>query len=44
MLGSLVAEAKHGDALAPVTIIVRDNIAAITVRRALARGVGEHRG
>ncbi|MEV1129286.1 PD-(D/E)XK nuclease family protein [Agromyces sp. NPDC049794] len=43
-LGTLVAEAKGGNALAPVTIIVRDNIAAITVRRALARGVGERRG
>lgn len=43
-LGEFVAEAKGGDPLAPVTIIVRDNIAAISVRRALARGVGEHWG
>lgn len=39
-LAEVVADAKAGDALAPVTIIVRDNIAAISVRRALARGVG----
>lgn len=43
-LGEFVAEAKGGDPLAPVTIVVRDNIAAIGVRRALARGIGEHRG
>ena len=43
-LAELVAEAKRGDALAPVTIVVRDNIAAITVRRALARGVGARKG
>ncbi len=43
-LGELVAEAKGGDPLVPVTIVVRDNIAAISVRRALARGIGEHRG
>lgn len=43
-LGELVADGKAGGPLVPVTIIVRDNIAAISVRRALARGVGEHRG
>src|SRR6187431_3749524 len=43
-LRELVAEAKGGDPLAPVTIIARDNIAAISVRRALAGGVGERRG
>ncbi|HAQ59674.1 MAG TPA: hypothetical protein DCR63_04365 [Microbacterium sp.] len=39
-LRDIVAEAKAGSPLAPVTIIVRDNIAAISVRRALAVGVG----
>ena len=43
-LRDLVAEAKAGSPLAPVTIIVRDNIAAISVRRALAVGVGGRRG
>lgn len=43
-LGELVAKAKGGDALAPVTIVVRDDIAAISVRRALARGVGGRGG
>jgi len=43
-LADLVATIKAGSPLAPVTIVVRDNIAAITVRRALARGVGGRRG
>ncbi|WP_347978203.1 PD-(D/E)XK nuclease family protein [Microbacterium sp. ProA8] len=38
-LRALVAEAQRDDSLAPVTVIVRDNIAGLTVRRALARGV-----
>ena len=36
-LSELVAEAQRDDALAPVTVLVRDNIAGLTVRRALAR-------
>lgn len=43
-LRGIVAEAKGSDPLAPVTILARDNIAAITVRRALAAGVGDGRG
>ena len=43
-LRSLVAEAKDGAPLAPVTIVVRDNVAAISVRRALAAGVGGRQG
>lgn len=43
-LRDLVAKAKAGSPLAPVTIIVRDNIAAISVRRALAVGVGGQGG
>ncbi|MFL0411128.1 PD-(D/E)XK nuclease family protein [Microbacterium paludicola] len=43
-LASLVADAKRDDALSPVTVLVRDNIAAITIRRALARGVAGRRG
>lgn len=43
-LADFVATAKAGNSLAPVAIVVRDNIAAITVRRALARGVGGRRG
>lgn len=43
-LGELVAAAKGGDPLAPVTILVRDDVAAITVRRALAAGIGARRG
>lgn len=39
-----VGEAKGGNALAPVTVIVRDNIAALSVRRALASGIGRHAG
>lgn len=39
-LRQLVATAKGSDPLTPVTIVVRDNIAAIGVRRALAHGVG----
>lgn len=43
-LAHLVGEAKDGDLLAPVTIVVRDDIAAITVRRRLAHGVGGRPG
>ncbi|WP_170298465.1 PD-(D/E)XK nuclease family protein [Agromyces allii] len=43
-LRAVVAEAKQGNPLAPVTIIVRDNIAAISARRALASGIGDHPG
>lgn len=43
-LKELVGGAKGSDPLAPVTILARDNIAAITVRRALAHGVGGRRG
>lgn len=43
-LRDLLAETKEGDPLATVTIIVRDNIAAISVRRSLARGVGKRSG
>jgi ATP-dependent helicase/nuclease subunit B len=43
-LARRVAEAKVADPLAPVTIVVRDDIAAITVRRRLARGVGARPG
>ncbi|GAA1941620.1 hypothetical protein GCM10009775_36750 [Microbacterium aoyamense] len=43
-LRGLVGEAKANDPLAPVTILARDNIAAITIRRALAQGVGDRRG
>ncbi|WP_292836851.1 PD-(D/E)XK nuclease family protein [Microbacterium sp.] len=43
-LRGLVGRLKSDDSLAPVTVVVRDNIAAITARRALAHGVGERRG
>lgn len=44
VLTRLVADAKADDPLAPVTVIVRDEIAALTVRRSLARGVGGRPG
>lgn len=43
-LTSVVGLHKGDDPLAPVTIIVRDNIGAISTRRALARGVGDRPG
>lgn len=43
-LRALVAEAQEADALAPVTVIVRDNISGLTVRRALARGADGRSG
>ena len=43
-LGELVTEAKANGPLTPVTIVVRDNIAAITTRRALAAGIGGRKG
>ena len=43
-LRELVGRLKSDDSLAPVTVVVRDNIAAITTRRALAHGVGERHG
>lgn len=41
---ALVADAQRDDALARVVIIVRDNIAGLTVRRALARGIDGRSG
>jgi hypothetical protein len=38
-LGKLVAAQRAGDPLAPVTILVPNNIAGLSVRRHLARGV-----
>lgn len=43
-LRGAVEEAKGGDPLAPVTILCTDNIAAVTARRALARGVAGRGG
>ncbi|ANG85325.1 PD-(D/E)XK nuclease family protein [Microbacterium aurantiacum] len=43
-LRALVADAQRDDALAPVTVIVRDNIAGLMVRRALARGADGRTG
>lgn len=43
-LKALVGDVKEPDPLAPVTVIVRDNIAALSVRRALAAGVAGRRG
>ncbi|MCP2370896.1 hypothetical protein BJ978_001572 [Agromyces terreus] len=40
----MVGDAKRGDPLAPVTVVVRDNIGAVGTRRALARGVGGRPG
>lgn len=40
-LRRVVLEAKAGDALAPVVVLVQDNITALTVRRSLASGLGE---
>ncbi|PFG18511.1 PD-(D/E)XK nuclease family protein [Serinibacter salmoneus] len=39
-----VEHAKHGDPLAPVTILCPDNIAAVAARRALAHGIGGRPG
>lgn len=38
-LTELVAEAKAGDPMAPVTVIAPDNISALSIRRRLAHGV-----
>ena len=43
-LRGLVARLKGDDPLSQVTVVVRDNIGAITARRALARGVGGRAG
>lgn len=43
-LTRLVSEAKASDPLYRVTVIVRDEIAALTARRALARGVADRAG
>lgn len=40
----LVADAQRDDTLAPVVVIVRDNIAGLTVRRALAQGIDGRSG
>ncbi|TKJ28389.1 PD-(D/E)XK nuclease family protein [Blastococcus sp. CCUG 61487] len=44
-LRDVVREAKQGDPLAPVTVLVPSNIAGIVARRFLARGLGDgHHG
>ncbi len=43
-LASVVAEIKHDDPMAPVTVIAPNNVAGIVARRHLARGGGEGRG
>jgi RecB family exonuclease len=43
-LHDLVAEAKRGDAMAPVTVLVPTNVAGIVARRHLARGVDGRAG
>ncbi|CAM3825874.1 PD-(D/E)XK nuclease family protein [Smaragdicoccus niigatensis] len=43
-LRDAVAEHKAGDALAPVTVLAPNNLAALTARRHLARGVGGRAG
>ena len=42
-LQEFVAHAKRGDAMAPVTVLVPNNIASIVARRFLARGVTPER-
>lgn len=43
-LKAVVHELKGDDALAPVTVVVRDNISAVSTRRALAQGIGDRAG
>jgi ATP-dependent helicase/nuclease subunit B len=43
-LGAAVAGVKHGDPLAPVTVLVPTNICGIVARRRLAEGVGGRPG
>jgi ATP-dependent helicase/nuclease subunit B len=43
-LRRLVAVAKSSDAMSPITILVPSDIAGVSVRRALARGVGGRTG
>src|SRR3954451_23996350 len=44
-LRDAVREAKNGDPMAPVTVLMPNNIAGIVARRFLAQGLGDgHRG
>lgn len=43
-LKAVVHELKGDDPLAPVTVVVRDNISAVSTRRALAHGIGDRAG